>query len=138
METSGLCGAVLDGNLKPQYIGGEVIGSEFVINSRICGDFLLVKDTLAPVLYLKNQPYQNSYKNRKKMVIRLEDDFSGIAGYHCFIDDQWALFEYDAKNNELICYFDNVPFLTKETHNLSIEVSDNAGNKEVLETSFSY
>lgn len=138
METSGLCGAVLDGNLKPQYSGGEVIGSEFVINSRICGDFLLVKDTLAPVLYLKNQPYQNNYKNRKKMVVRLEDDFSGIAGYNCFINDQWALFEHDAKNNELICYFDKVPFLTKGTHNLSIEVSDNAGNKDVLETSFSY
>ncbi|WP_291854782.1 M23 family metallopeptidase [Marinilabilia sp.] len=138
IETSGLCGAVLDGNLKPQYAGGEVVGSEFVINSRVCGDFLLVKDTLAPVLYLKNQPYHNNYMSRKRMIVRLKDDFSGIAGYNCSIDDQWALFEYDAKNNELICYFEKVPFLTKGTHILSIEVSDNAGNKEVLETSFSF
>lgn len=138
IETTGLCGAVLDGNLKPQYAGGEKNGSHFVIDSRVCGDFLLVRDTVAPVLYIKNKPSRMNYENRSRMVVRLEDDFSGIGGYECYIDERWALFEFDPKSNELVCYFEKVPFLTKGNHQLVIEVKDNAGNKEVLQTSFNY
>lgn len=138
ISLDGLCGAVLDGNLKPQFAGGEVQGEDFVMESRICGDFLLVRDTVAPVLYLRNQPFQNNYTNRSRMLVRLEDDFSGIARYDCFIDGQWALFEYDPGQNELICDFENVPFLEKGNHQILIEATDNAGNKEILETSFSY
>lgn len=138
IETNGLCGAVLDGNLKPQYAGGSVDGSDFVINSRLFGDFLLVRDSVAPLLYLKNPPVDNNYSNRDKMVVRMEDDFSGVSQFAGYIDDQWALFEYDAKNNELICVFDRVPFLERGVHQLKIEVTDNAGNEELLETGFTY
>ncbi|WP_010662780.1 M23 family metallopeptidase [Marinilabilia salmonicolor] len=137
-ETNGLCGAVLDGNLMPQFAGGKADGSEFVINSRLCGDFLLVRDSVAPLLYLKNPPVQNKYSNREKMVVRMEDDFSGIAQFAGYINDQWVLFEYDAKNNQLTCFFDKVPFLVKGNHSLRIEVADNAGNVELLETNFRY
>jgi hypothetical protein len=138
LEAAGLCGAVLDGNLKPQYAGGKKDGSHFVIESRVCGDFLLVKDTIAPVLYIKSKPSKMNYKNRSKMVVRLEDDFSGIDGYECFINDQWTLFEYDPKSREMVCYFEKIPFLEKGVHQLTIEAKDNAGNKEVLKTSFNY
>ncbi len=137
-ETTGLCGAVLDGNLKPQYAGGQKIGSGFFIESRVCGDFLLVRDTVPPVLKIKNKPSQMNYKNRSKMVMLLKDNFSGIERYECYINDKWALFEFDAKSNELICYFEKVPFLTNGRHQLVIKAKDNAGNEEVFQTSFNY
>jgi len=68
----------------------------------------------------------------------MEDDFSGVTQFAGYINDQWALFEYDAKNNELICVFDRVPFLERGVHQLKIEVTDNAGNEELLETGFTY
>ena len=80
-----------------------------------------------------------NFGRRDKLVVRLKDDFSGIDQYNATINGKWALFEYDAKNDRLICYFDKVPFLHEgNEYDLVIEATDQAGNNEELKTRFSY
>lgn len=138
IDKKGLCGAIISGNLKKQFAGGYVAGSHFVIEARELGEFLLTRDTIPPEVKLLNAPYQHNYGGRKGIKVRIDDDFSGIDSYLCEINEKWALFEYDAKNDLLICDFEKVPFLTKGEHDLMIEVTDGAGNNKMLKTKFRY
>ncbi|MFW5754445.1 MAG: M23 family metallopeptidase, partial [Marinilabiliaceae bacterium] len=139
LETDGLCGAVLPEKGDPEYAGGQAEGTHFVIKSRSGGDYILVRDTVPPKIRIKNKPSGRDYSRRDKLVVRLKDDFSGIDQYHATINGKWALFEYDAKNDQIICYFDKVPFLKAgNEYDLVIEATDQAGNNEKLKTRFSY
>ncbi|MFW6389239.1 MAG: M23 family peptidase, partial [Marinilabiliaceae bacterium] len=139
LETDGLCGAVLPENGEPEYAGGEAKGTHFVIKSLSSGDYILVRDTVPPKIRIKNKPSGMDYSRRDKLVVRLKDDFSGIDQYNATIKGRWVLFEYDAKNDQIICYFDKVPFLhAGNEYDLVIEATDQAGNSEKLETRFRY
>ncbi|MGM0376004.1 MAG: M23 family metallopeptidase [Bacteroidota bacterium] len=139
LETDGLCGAVLPENGEPEYAGGSAEGTHFVIESRSGGDYILVRDTVPPQIKVKNKPSGMDYRRRDKLVVDLEDDFSGIDQYEATINGKWALFEYDAKNDQIICYFDKVPFLhSGNKYELVIEATDQAGNNEKLKTRFRY
>lgn len=138
IDEKGLCGAIISGNLKKQFAGGYIDGSHFVIEARELGEFLVTRDTITPKIKLLNVPSHHNYAGRKRLKVRVDDDFSGIDLYQCRIDGNWALFEYDAKNDLLICNFDKVPFLTKGKHDLKIVVTDGAGNNKTLETKFRY
>jgi hypothetical protein len=83
-------------------------------------------------------PRSMDYSNRNEITVRIKDEFSGIASYDATIDGRWSLFEYDAKNNRIICNLKKVPFLEKGTHRLVIEITDGAGNPGKFETSFRY
>ncbi|PWE00580.1 M23 family metallopeptidase [Marinilabilia rubra] len=138
LDEKGICGARISRNLRKQFAGGHIDGSHFVIETRVLGEFLITRDTVPPKIRILNRPYQQNYEGRSDLKIRIKDDFSGIDQYNCTIDGNWALLEYDAKNDLLICKFDKVPFLEKGDHELKIEVSDGAGNTNVVETKFRY
>ncbi|MFW6389418.1 MAG: M23 family peptidase, partial [Marinilabiliaceae bacterium] len=139
LETDGLCGAVLPENGDPEYAGGQAEGTHFVIKSRSGGDYILVRDTIPPKIRIKNIPSGRDYSRRNKLMMEVKDDFSGIDQYNATINEEWALFEYDAKNDQIICYFDEVPFLKAgNEYDLVIEATDQAGNNEKLKTRFSY
>jgi len=139
IETEGLCGALLPEKGDPEYAGGETEGTHFVIKPRSSGDYILVRDTVPPEIRVKNKPSGMDYSRRDKLIVRLKDDFSGIDQYNATINGKWALFEYDARNDRIICYFDKVPFLYRgKEYDLVIEATDQAGNNDKLETRFRY
>jgi len=139
LETEGLCGAVLPEKGEPEYAGGEADSTHFVIESRSGGDYILVRDTVPPQIKIKNKPSGMDYSRRDQLVVKLKDDFSGIDKYNATINGKWALFEYDAKDDRIICYFDKVPFLQPgNEYELMIEATDQAGNNEKLKTRFRY
>ena len=69
---------------------------------------------------------------RKEIRIRITDDLSGINYYEPSIDGNWALFEYDQKNNVLIYKFDADRITSGTKHNLSLKVADNKDNISFL------
>ena len=139
LDKKGLCGAKISDNGKPVYAGGQVEDMHYVIRSRSGGDYILVKDTVPPKIKIRNKPAGMDYSRRKEMIAILKDDFSGIDEFEGRINGKWTLFEYDAKNDRIICKFDKVPFLEKEKeYELLIEATDQAGNIDRLETRFRY
>ena len=137
-NTAGLCGAKIGTNLRVQYAGGVIEGTHFVIKTRECGEYLVFRDTIAPVLTLRNPPSGRNYTHQKKIVVNVNDNFSGINTYNATIDGKWSLFEYEAKKDQLIGNLEKVPFLEKGKHQLVIEAVDGAGNRGKLEIIFSY
>ncbi len=137
--TEGLCGARFSKNGKKDFVDGQTDGSFFVLKAREGGKYGLLRDTVSPSISLMNRPPQLDYSGRNELRVKIKDDFAGIDDYTGTINGQWALFDYDAKNDQIICFFHKVPFLEKgKKHRLIIEAVDKAGNSNKLETMFRY
>ena len=61
-------------------------------------------DTIAPIVISKNTGKNNTLK-KDSINFEIIDNLSGIEKYEVFIDDKWALFEYDLKSSTI--YFTN-------------------------------
>lgn len=124
---------------KIYYLGGTLKGNVLSANVRSFGRFSLAADTIAPTIQFKSVPKNAHYANRKTLQIIMKDDMSGINKYNCYIDGQWALFEYDAKRHMLAGAFEKMPFLNKNTqHQLLVKVVDNRGNQSERKLTFTY
>jgi len=134
---SKLCLALVSNRGVPSYAGGDFkygfVSGEM---SRL-GDYAVTINTVPPRI----KPSFASGANligRQLFTITINDDFSGIGSYEMMIDGEWALVEYDAKNNLLI-YRPSIPYLNKNTlHRLELTVKDNRGNIAVLDSKFSW
>ena len=122
---------------KRYSLGGTYKDGTLTVSSRSFGRFTLAVDSTAPTIKLSNAPANNNYSSRQTIELIIRDDFSGIGKYNCFINEQWALFEYDAKRNILFGTFKHMPFLKKGKHQLKVKVVDNKGNESVKNYSFS-
>jgi hypothetical protein len=102
------------------------------------GDFCIGIDTIPPTITPVGFAPENNFTGRKELRIRITDDFSGIKSYEPEIDGNWALFEYDQKNNVLIYQFDESKITKGTRHNLTLKVSDNKDNISIYRTSFTW
>jgi len=125
---SGLCGAKIN-NGQIAYSGGKIIGQNMVITTREAGIYTLSADSIPPTIRLLNSPQNRNYSDRKEIRIEIKDNFSGIKDFRCTFDGKWQLFEYDAKNNVLIGYFDKMRIQKGNQHELKVIVTDNVGNE---------
>ncbi|MFN5493787.1 MAG: M23 family metallopeptidase [Bacteroidota bacterium] len=68
------------------------------------GRFVLALDTTPPVI---SSPEQLKPEKCDSSLVSLKiyDSFSGIRSYDVYLDDEWTLFEYDAKNQSLSRWF---------------------------------
>jgi hypothetical protein len=83
-------------------------------------------------------PANLNYRGRKSLIVNVDDDFSGIDQYQGRINEKWTLFEYDAKNNRLECWFNKVSFLKKGENKLEILINDGVGNEKQYVAVFKY
>lgn len=92
------------------------------------GDFKLMYDSAAPKIKIRHTPKQiaNAWQ-MESFSFTITDELSGIAKYNLWLNNTWVQCDYDAKNDELIYYFDDdSPFgLLK----FKLEVEDKCGNK---------
>jgi hypothetical protein len=130
-----LCLAQVSSHGVVSYSGGEYKYG-FVSNDvNRLGDYTVTIDTVPPVIRPSFNPGAN-LTGRQSFSITITDDFSGIRSHETLIDDEWALAEYDAKNNLLI-YRPAKPYMKENTlHRLELTVTDNRGNKSVLKSEF--
>jgi hypothetical protein len=114
------------GDYKYGYVSGDV--------NRL-GDYTVTIDTVPPVIRPSFSPGAN-LAGRHSFSVTITDDFSGIRSYETLIDGEWALAEYDAKNNLLI-YRPAKPWMKENTlHRMELTVTDNRGNRSVLKSEF--
>jgi len=72
------------------------------------------------------------------MKFTIKDELSGIQTFNGFIDNEWALFEYDAKNDLLFYSIDPERIEKKKEHELELFVIDNKGNIATYYSTFNW
>jgi hypothetical protein len=93
-----------------------------------------VAPVIKPVSFKANQKY-----NANDIIsFEISDDLSGLKSYNGYIDNEWALFEYDKKSNLLKYAVDGDRLTSGKKHALEIVVVDDRNNISVYRTGFYY
>jgi len=111
-------------------------GEHFSAEVLSFGRFYIGIDTIPPVISTNDMHPGVNLTGRKEITFRITDDLSGIKSYEPTIDGNWALFEYDQKNDMLIYRFDEIRIKKGSEHNLSLKVTDNKDNSSVYKCNF--
>jgi hypothetical protein len=97
--------------------------------------YFVTVDTVSPLIIPKFKANEDLRKH-KSLQIKIDDNLSGIKQYAGYIDGEWALFEYDAKNHLLTYTFDSQRIARNKKHSLKLIASDNKDNTAIFESSF--
>ena len=104
--------------------------------TRTFGNFAVAVDTVPPEIVPLNIRNKSELTEYSRICFRIKDKLSGISSFEGVLDGKWALFEYDAKSNLLIHYFDEERFEMNKMHDLKLTVTDLKGNISIYEASF--
>ena len=121
---------------KISSAGGSYNKGFVTANIRSFGNYAIALDTIAPRIIPLSLNDKSALTESNRIRFRITDDLSGIKEYTGILDGKWALFEYDAKTNMIVHYFDSERFELEKRHQLTVKVSDNKGNENIHETSF--
>ena len=114
--------------------GGEWLDGNVIGQIRDLGKYTIILDTIAPKISPLDTKHDMS--DRKTIRFSITDDLSGIKSYEGYIDNKWALFEYDLKN-DLVYYSFDTSRISKETsHELELYIIDNKDNISYYYTDF--
>lgn len=102
------------------------------------GRFFIGIDTIAPVISANGLFTGANLTGKKEIKIMIKDELSGIKSYEPSIDGNWALFEYDQKNDLLIYKFDETRITKGTKHNLFLRVTDNKDNFSTYNCNFTW
>ena len=89
------------------------------------GEFTLAADTTAPTVRAVNFSEGKPLKTNT-LKVRIGDDLAGIETYHCYLNGQWVLAEYDGKTATLV--LDSAGKLKAGPNRLRVVVTDGTGN----------
>ena len=121
---------------RPVYAGGEIDGQFIKVRIREFGNYTLMADSTAPKIKAVNITNGKSLQNQKNIQMTISDDLSGIKKYNGYLNGQWILMDFDAKNSLLRYDFDDR--LKSGKNQFKLEVTDNVGNKGVYEATLHY
>ena len=100
------------------------------------GIYTVTADTISPKIEPIDFENNQKLQGKDEISFKITDDFSGITKYEGMLDDKWALFEYDKKNDIIKHVFDSVRFVFGKKHQLKLTVTDQKGNSAVYEATF--
>lgn len=129
------CLASLGTNNRRIYEGGRWERGYVAGTTHTFGDYVVAVDTIAPRIeptFTKGA----DLTNQRAFSLTMRDDFSGIATWSVEIDGQWALFDYDAKNNVIRHWFRDARYEKGKRHMLRAVATDNKGNRKEITTEF--
>lgn len=109
------------------YEGGSWEAGYVVTRTRQFGEFAVVVDTVAPKVDPVNFRDGSNVAGATRISFIISDKLSGIDTYSAWLDGEWVLFEYDAKNKLI---YTDVRALNIEPgeHVLKVAVSDEKKN----------
>ena len=93
------------------------------------GTYFIAKDSIKPSVKPLNFKNKGSVTENWSLRVEIDDLETGISRYAMYINDEWVLADYDAKNKLLMYQIDN---RLKPGHNvLKVVVSDMVGNETI-------
>jgi hypothetical protein len=99
------------------------------------GDYAVTLDTIPPSAKFSFANGAN-LSGRSQFTATIRDEFSGINSYEMYVDGEWILAEYDAKNNLLICRPGTSEMKPGMLHKIELRVTDNCGNSNTVTSEF--
>jgi len=133
---AGITGIGTKGNQISQ--GGSYKDGYVTAQVKSFGRFFISVDTIAPTIRASGFRKGAKYPDGQQLTFLIRDLGSGIAKYSGYIDQEWALFEYDGKNERLFYRIDGKKIKKGKMHTLEIFVSDNRENYTRFESMFYY
>jgi hypothetical protein len=102
---------------------------------RSFGSFAVAVDTVLPEIVPLNITENKDMSRESKISFKIKDELTGIDNYNGYINGQWVLFQYDAKNDLIFYEFDEyIPIA--DTYVLKLIVTDRKKNTAVKTISF--
>jgi murein DD-endopeptidase MepM/ murein hydrolase activator NlpD len=92
------------------------------------GRYTVFVDTLEPEIRSLDLDGSGDPAEGKSIRFRVSDETSGIKSYEGYIDNEWVLFEYDAKNDLVFYRFDPERLPSGKSHELELYIIDNKEN----------
>ncbi|MDR3329050.1 MAG: M23 family metallopeptidase [Prevotellaceae bacterium] len=108
----------------------------FTASCRKWGYFFVGIDTtppqITPVDFACDERLSSGQRH---LTLRVKDNLNELASYAGYVDNSWALFEYDEKSNLMRYAIDDSRVVTGRWHSISFFATDVAGNKGVFSCS---
>ncbi len=105
-----------------EFVGGRWQNGKIKFNTSKLGDFILLKDSIAPVVH---RIHCNSASAR----FRIIDNLSGIASYEASVNGQWLLMKYDYKTG--ILQSERLDKSKPLQGDFQLKVKDKLGNEKI-------
>lgn len=115
------------------YLGGEMIDGSMEVSTYTLGNYAIMVDSVAPKIVPLNFKNGHAVTSLKSLRFMISDDDTGIRSYNIFLNNNWVLGQYDAKNKLLYYEFDSK--MPKGKISLKVVVEDNVGNKKEYKAS---
>lgn len=108
------------------------------VNSNILnfGNYGIAVDTIPPTIISQSISNKNTLNEPNRIRFKISDDLAGIEKIEGYLDDKWALFEYDQKNDIITHYFDNERFEMNKAHKILLRITDYKNNNASYEATF--
>ena len=129
-DNPGLFIASVDKDGKVSSLGGSMKDGRMVTETRTLGEYTIKVDSIQPKVSASNFKDGQSIKDLKSLRFKISDDMTGVDSYNIYLNDEWVLGIYDAKNNLLYYEFDE--HLPVGNINVKVVVKDAVGNKTTL------
>jgi len=105
------------------------------IRTKTLGTYKVIEDIEKPEINPISKLENNKFNVNDVLVFEVVDKISGIKEINGYINDQWVLFEYEYKNNQ-ITHNLNDGIAKKGLNKLKIIVTDHVGNNITFESNF--
>jgi murein DD-endopeptidase MepM/ murein hydrolase activator NlpD len=120
--------ALLDDENGFTAAGGQWQDGMVTTQIREFGRYAVLVDTTEPVISSLDLGGPGDRFDGKTIRFRVTDDLSGIKSYEGYIDNHWALFEYDTKNDLVYYRIDPKRLSSGKAHELELYITDNKEN----------
>lgn len=108
-----------------EYEGGSWNGSSIEVRTRVFGDFVVIMDTIKPIIKPINVVAGKKISNQKTIEFEISDELS-LGSYKLESNGHWLLTYYDAKKDRLIYQIDDK--LPQGRNELKVTVRDKLNN----------
>lgn len=126
----------IDDKMKQTSAGGRYMNGYISTDLLSFGNFAVTIDTVPPQISANGFAEVSDLSGKNYLGVKITDDLSGIKEYTGTIDGDWALFEYDAKNDLIFYKFDSQRIKKYQNHKLLLVVTDKCNNSSTLARDF--
>ena len=117
---------------KFSFLGNKIVDACIEAQTNVLGTYVIAKDVLKPTIKPINFKSEGVISENWSLRVEIYDKETGVAKYDMYVNDEWVLADYDAKNKLLIYQIDDH---IKNGHNtFEVVVTDMVGNKCVYST----
>lgn len=120
---------------RNEYFSTWKKGNLFSIKTRDFGEYKIMEDTEAPVIYKPSFSEGQWISTHEAIAFFIKDDLSGISEINGYINGRWALFDYDYKTHKIQHFFSD-GVVQSGRNEVKIVAKDRIGNESVFETHF--